>query len=120
MGFLRGVGLVIVSVLLFVSLLCSGIFLTLGMSLNYDNVNPKITSIASTIIYEQIGSSEIDKYFPLMQEYCQNNNTEYVFSEQGYTFVFSCDSVPNSTEEFVGNTVSNLVKGFYYKEYSCL
>lgn len=118
MGFIRSTGLVIVCVLLFVSLLCSGIFLSLGLSLSYENVSPKINSIATTIVQDQIGEAQIEKYLPLMQEYCKLN-PDYIFSEAGYTFSLSCDDVPNSTQELVQDTVSSLVKGFYYKDYTC-
>ena len=118
MGFLRGAGLVVASVLLFIAVLCSGVFLSLGLSLSYDNVNPKITSIATTIVEEQIGTAKIETYLPLMQAYCQLN-PNYVFSEDGYTFDLSCEDLPNSAEELIQDVVSSLVKGFYYKEYSC-
>ena len=118
MGFLRGAGLVIASVLLFVAVLCSGIFLSLGLSLSYDNVNPKITSIATTIVEDTIGTTQIESYLPLMQTYCELN-PEYVFNEQGYTFSLSCSELPNSTEELIKDSVSSLVQGFYYKDYNC-
>jgi len=110
--------LVVVSVLLFVSLLASGIFLTLGLSLNYENVNSKITSLATNIINEQIGEVNVAKYLPLMKTYCEKN-PNYVFNEQGYNFSLSCDEVPNSTEQFVNSTINSLVSDFYYKEYNC-
>jgi hypothetical protein len=118
MGFLRGAGLVIVSVLLFVSLIGSGIFLTLGMSLTYDNTNQKISSIATDIIQGQIGEGQIEQYLPLMKAYCEQN-PDYVFNEQGYTFVLSCDNIPSSTGELIKETTSSLVEGFYYKDYQC-
>ena len=59
MGVLRGFGLVIVAVLLFVSLLATGIFATLNYSLTYENVQPKIYNIADSVITEQIGNQNI-------------------------------------------------------------
>ena len=118
MGLIKDFLLVVVSVLLFVSLLTSGIFLTLGLSLNYDNVNSRITPLATNIIQEQIQPLGIEKYLPLMKTYCKEN-PKYVFSEQGYNFSLSCDKIPNSTQEFINSSVKSFISNFYYKEYSC-
>lgn len=119
MGVLRGFGIVIVSVLLFVSLLATGIFGTLNYSLTYENVQPKITNIANQIITEQIGSNEIlNTLTPLLETYCLSN-TEIIQNFQGYTFVFPCEVVSQGESAIINYTVEYLVSDFYYKEYNC-
>jgi len=119
MGFIRGAALVIISVLLFVSLLATGFFITVSSSLTYDNVQPKISSIATEIIQEQIGEvTIINTLTPYLNEYC-NVNSEIVQQFEGYTFTFPCDVVTQGTEGIVSYAVAYLVEDFYYKEYSC-
>lgn len=119
MGVLRGFGIVIVSVLLFVSLLATGIFGTLNYSLTYENVQPRITNIANQIITEQIGSNEIlNTLTPFLEIYCKNN-TEIIQKFQGYTFVFPCEVVSQGESALINYTVEYLVSDFYYKEYDC-
>jgi hypothetical protein len=120
MGFFRGAGVVIVSVLFFVSILTAGIFWTLSLSLNYDNVNSKVSSVSSSIVGEKLNSAELNKTFSLMKNYCKTNpNYSYVFKEGNYSYNLSCKNLPNSTNELLSQTTSYFVKDFYYKTYSC-
>ena len=119
MGFIRGFALVIISVLLFVFLLATGFFITVSSSLSYDNVQPKISLIATEIIQEQIGEiTIIDTLTPYLNEYC-NENSEVVQQFEGYVFVFPCDIITQGTESIVSYSVDYLVGDFYYKEYNC-
>ena len=119
MGFVRGALVVIVCVLLFVSLLATGLFITVSSSLTYDNVQPKVSSIATEIIQEQIGEVTIvDELTPYLDEYC-DTNSEIIQEFEGYTFVFPCDIVAGGTESIISYSVNYLVEDFYYKEYTC-
>ncbi len=119
MGFLRGAGIVILSVLLFVSLLAAGFFAVLASSLTYENVEPQIHSVATKIIEEQIGETTIvDTLTPYLKEYCKNNS-EIVYKFQGYTFVFPCEVVASGTDSIINYSVNYLVGDFYYKDYQC-
>lgn len=120
MGFFRGAGVVIVSVLFFVSILTAGIFWTLSLSLNYDNVNTRVSSVSSSIVGEKLNSAELNKTFSSMKNYCKTNPTfSYVFKEGNYSYNLSCKNLPNSTSELVSQTTSYFVSDFYYKTYSC-
>jgi len=119
MGVLRGFGIVIVSVLLFVSILATGIFATLNYSLTYENVQPKISSISTQIIEEQIGEQEIiTQILPFLETYCQNN-TEVIQDFEGYTFVFPCETISKGQDAIINHTVNYLIEDFYYKDYNC-
>lgn len=119
MGILRGFALVIVSVVLFVLLILAGVFGTLNYSLTYENVQPKIYTIADDIIQEQIGSQEIvNQLLPYLSIYCKNN-TEIVQSFSGYTFVFPCKIVSGGYQSILNYSVNYLVSDFYYKDYNC-
>jgi len=119
MGVLRGFGLVIVSILLFLSLLSAGIFATLNYSLTYENVQPKIYTIADSIITEQIGTEKIvNQLTPFLEIYCQNN-TEIVQNFEGYTFVYPCTVIEQGYDSIINYTINYLIQDFYYKEYNC-
>jgi len=119
MGVLRGFGLIIVSILLFLSLLSAGIFATLNYSLTYENVQPKIYTIANSIITEQIGTEKIvNQLTPFLEIYCQNN-TEIVQNFEGYTFVYPCTVIEQGYDSIINYTINYLIQDFYYKEYNC-
>ncbi|MBA7707240.1 hypothetical protein ES703_116109 [subsurface metagenome] len=136
MGAIRGVLLVFVSVLLFLVLLVGNTFLTLSLSLNYNNVKPELVSTIgifvgdgmSFIIEETVGkkvesieddlSDEINKNLEIMEEYCQNNS-DYVFSYEGNTFVIPCSVVSQGSEAIIEEGITNIVDDFYYAEYNC-
>lgn len=119
MGVLRGFALVIISVILFVSLLATGIFATLNYSLTYENVQPRIHTTADSIITEQIGSMQItNQLTPYLSVYCRNN-TEIIQKFEGYTFVFPCTIVQQGEASIINYTIDYLVSDFYYKDYNC-
>lgn len=119
MGFIRGGIFVILSVLFFISLILTGNLLTLSLSLEYDVIKPELSSIITSIAEEHINLSEIiNKHFESMQNYCENNS-EYVFNEQGQTFVIPCERVSEGHEAVVEQSVNQLVEETYYDDFDC-
>jgi hypothetical protein len=119
MGFIRGGLLVIVSVLLFSSFLAGNFFLTLTLSLDYDTIQPELVSVVSELSEDEINLRQvIDEELPFMEEYCQNNS-EYVFSDQGHTFVIPCSVVSQGSDAIISYGLNTLVEEVYYKEYDC-
>lgn len=119
MGFIRGGLLVIVSVLLFSSFLAGNFFLTLTLSLEYDNIKPELVSVVNALAGEEMNLGQmVDEKYPSMQEYCQNNS-EYVFSEQGYTFVIPCSVVSQGSDAIFDYGLNTLIEDIYYEEYDC-
>jgi hypothetical protein len=119
MGVLRGFTTVILSILLFLSILAAGIFASVSLSLHYENVQPRIYTIASEIIETQIGVKEmVNQLMPYANVYCQTN-TEVVQNFEGYTFVFPCSVVQEGYGSILNYSIDYLVKDFYYKEYNC-
>lgn len=119
MGVLRSFGIVIISILLFLSLLFAGITASISSSLSYDNVQPGTYSIASEIIKTQIGEKTIvNQLTPYRKVFCKTN-TEVVQSFGNYTFIFPCSVVEAGYDSIVNYSVNYLVSDFYYKEYNC-
>ena len=93
MGLIRGGLLTIVSAILFLSFFAGNAFLTLTWSLEYDTIQPELTSVIKDTIGSKMNLDEVmNENFEAMQLYCQNNS-EFVFSEGGYTFEIPCDVV---------------------------
>src|SRR3989339_535736 len=119
MGFIRSILLIGVSILLFLSLFIGNIFLTLSWSLEYETVKPQMITLVEDLANNELGLFEsVNKDFYLMTTYCQNNS-EYVFAQEGYTFVIPCENILLGPEEVIKYGIANLVTQMYYEEYDC-
>ncbi|VVB82840.1 Uncharacterised protein [uncultured archaeon] len=119
MGFIRGFFLVLVSVLLFLSIFSAISFGILSASLNYDNVQNKSVSIAHDFLQKNGNlTSAISSNYPYIQMYCQNNSN-YIFGAEGYTFNVSCANAMKGQSEFIDEGIKNLVHQIYYTQYNC-
>lgn len=121
MGAIRGVSLVIISVLFFILLLVGNVLLILSLSLQYDNVQAELASSIKDVVAKGINVEEVmEKSYPLMKLYCQNNS-EFVFRDDGsgYTFTIPCDVIAQGFEAIVDYGINSLVENFYYEDYDC-
>ena len=126
MGFFRGGLLVIVSIILFLTLLLGNVFLVLSMSLQYDNVRDALVPLVqgfaedkSNLIAEDFNlTEEMEEAQEAMQDYC-HNETEYVFSEDGYNFTIPCELMNETPEILFERGIDTMVEQIYYKEYDC-
>jgi len=119
MGFIRGGLFVIASVLLFVLFLAGNTFLTLNLSLTYDNVQQELVSVIKDIVGDEMNLSEkIENDFEVMKLYCENNS-EYVFSQEEHTFVIPCEIISEGSDAVIDYGINNLVNEVYYEEYDC-
>jgi len=115
-----------VGIILFLTLLLGNVFLVLSMSLQYDNVRDALVPLArefvgdkSELVLEDFNLTvEMEEAQEAMQEFCKND-TDYVFSEGGYTFDLPCELVNESPETFFEEGIENIVEQTYYKEYDC-
>ncbi len=120
MGAIRGGLFVIASVLLFVMLLAGGAVMTLSTSLEYSNIHEEIAPAVTEIINEQINLPEqIEDGLPRMEEYCENNS-EFVFSEQGYTVDLPCEVIAQGKDAIVEEAIDDAIDSVYYKDYGCV
>ena len=118
MGFIRSILLIGVSILLFLSLFIGNIFLTLSWSLEYETVKPQMISLVEDLANNEGLFESVNKNFYSMTTYCQNNS-EYVFAQEGYTFVIPCENILLGPEEVIKYSIANLVTQMYYEEYDC-
>lgn len=119
MGFLRGAGLVLVSIALFGMLLIGGIFLTLSSSLNYDKVQPAVYTLVKGIIETQIGEEQIkNEIMPAAEIYCQTEE-EIIQDFGGYVLTIPCSIVKQGYDKVLDYSINSITHDFYYKEYNC-
>ena len=119
MGFLRGALVTVIGVALLVSLFILNATLTLTWSLEYETLKPTLQDVAGDVALEQFGLEEyVDDATLLMQEYCQNE-TEFVFNQEGMTFVIPCETINQGSDAIVDYAMDKLVEEVYYTEYNC-
>lgn len=118
MGFLRGIALVFICALLFMSFLLMGTFATLNLSLEYDVVKPQVNTIIREIVIDEVDRTVIEQQEIILKDYC-NNNSEYVFEDANYTYIIPCDVIAQGTDAIIDKEVDSLINGTYYKEYDC-
>jgi uncharacterized membrane protein len=119
MGFLRGALVTVIGVALLISLFILNATLTLTWSLEYETLKPTIKDVAGGVALEQFGLEEyVNDATLLMQEYCRNE-TEFVFNQEGMTFVIPCETINQGSEAIISYTTEKLVEEVYYTEYDC-
>lgn len=121
MGFFRSTGLIVVCVLFFVFLVAGNSLLTLSLSLNYENVRPQVVSVGKDLINQHSGinlTEKVQENYAIMQKYCEDNS-EYVFSYNGYTAVIPCEDVEQGADKIIEESLESIVYEIYYKDYGC-
>lgn len=117
MGFVRGGLLFIVTSLLLTSLLLGSFFLTLSLSLKYNNFQDEIISNIIETSGQDINiTKEIEANFGAIEERCQNN-TEISLSREGYNISVSCKAVEEGPEAVVEEGISNLIESSINEAY---
>jgi len=119
MGVIRGSLFVIVSVLLLIFLLAGNLFLTVNISLNYENIKPKLVEEVRSLAIEDFNlKKKVNEDYPKMQTTCETNS-EYVFSQNSEVFVIPCEVIAQGSEPVLEYSINSLIEEYYYKEYDC-
>jgi hypothetical protein len=119
MGVIKGIFLVLFSIVLFVSLFSLIFFGILSSSLTYSNVETQAISIIHNFIDEGMNvTSLVTQNYPFIQEYCKNYSN-YVFNAQGYTFDIPCSISLQGQEAIIEEGIRDLIHQVYYKDYGC-
>ena len=126
MGAIRGILLVVICILTFLLILIGGVLWTMSSSLQYENVQPGLSSFVTSFVNEQVNSiggqlnleDEIDTLMPTIEAYCQTSQ-EYVFQYEGQTITIPCDALVQGPEAVISEGVGSLIDQYYYQEYNC-
>lgn len=119
MGFIRGVLVIIISFLLLITLLAMNLSLTFNLSLQYENVKEVVGPEIKKTVNEEVNLyQEVNQRLPELLLYCETN-TEFIFSEQGYTFVIPCEKAYEGVDVLINESIDSVIESTYYKEYDC-
>lgn len=119
MGLIRSILIIISTIVLFLSLFIGNAFLTLAWSLEYDTVQPEISSLVKDLAEKEFGlSTMIDENLKLMELFCQDN-PEFVFSQEEYTLVIPCEVILLGSDALLNYGIQSLTEQIYYKTYDC-
>ena len=118
MGVIRGILLVLVAVILFLSLFLVNLLWTLSLSLNYDNIQRESVLIAKYFLNETNISTEIQAVYPLIQLYCQNNS-DYVFVVENFTLDIPCGVALRGGDAIIEEGIKDVIHQIYYTKYDC-
>lgn len=119
MGFIRGGLFVVASVLLFTGLLVANTLFVMQSSLEYENIHNALVPIVKETLQNEVNiNSVLEENLPYIQLYCENNS-EFVFNNEGQTFVLSCDSILEGPDAILDESIDSFIADVYYKDYSC-
>jgi len=119
MGAIRGLLLVFVSVLLFLTFILGNLALTLSISLNYNNLEKQATTVLKDVIQEKMNvQALVESYYPVIQTYCQTSS-EYVFNSGGFTITIPCSIASQGTDAILDKAIKDAMHDIYYKDYGC-
>jgi len=119
MSIIRGGLLTFVSVCFLITILASGIFLTLTSSLTYENIEGELVPVVKNLIEKQTTLQDsINRKFPVIQKSCENNS-EYSFVQESFKFTLFCDDISKGTDYIIESGIKKIVKEKYYQNYNC-
>jgi hypothetical protein len=118
MGAIRGIFLVLVSVLLFLSIFSTILFSVVGGSLKYETLESEASTTVKQILVSYNLTNSIQEFYPVIQLYCQNNSN-YVFSTGDYTFNIPCNIALQGNDAILNEGVKSLIHQVYYANYNC-
>lgn len=119
MGLIRGGLFVLASVVFFLAVLSSAMFLIVSSSLDYKIVQNQTVNLLVNQLSNQINiTHELDSRLLTIENYCQTG-VEYLFGYQNYTFRVTCADINKGSSSIINNTIRNFVQDIYYGNYSC-
>ncbi len=120
MGVIRGIFVVILSSLLFLSLFSTVLFLNLSSALDYESLEKNSVSFVKEIVKNNTNFDEaISENLQFMEIYCnQSKNDSYSFSLLNYSLNVPCKE-NLSVDYILEEGIMDLEKEIYFKEYEC-
>lgn len=114
---IRGLFVVLFSVLILLSMTVAGISWDLSSSLNYNQVQKQAVNLFPLIDQQLNLTQVLDSNLPAIKQYCVSHS-DFVFSYSGYVFDISCADV-NSESALINSTIKTFIASMYYKQYGC-
>ena len=116
MGVGRGILLIFVGILLFLSLLVGNVLLILSTSIDYGSLSSEVAPTLSSEISAQFP----DDAFEELETKCENQS-EFIFSQEdiGLSLTIPCERVSEGKEAVINYSVNTLLENIYYDSYDC-
>ncbi len=126
MGVIKGVLLVFVCILIFFSVSVGSFLWTVSSSLQYERVQPGLSSLVDKVIGNQIDvvggqlgiEKELNDLMPTIETYCQSNQ-EYTFTYEENNIVIPCNILTQGPKAVVSHGANYFIEQYYYQEYDC-
>jgi len=121
MGMIKSGLIILASLILFISIFLGNIFLITSLSLDYNTINPELTKIATKIANNENSlTQKINTAYPKMTIDCENQ-TEIQLTNYSipYEYLIPCSTVEKGPESIINETIQNIIKKSYNKEYDC-
>jgi len=122
MGFIRSIFVFIFAVGLFFSLFAANLFLTISLSLNYNNAAPYIKNVSNKLAQNSGEKAIILRDYDNKKILCSEAN----FSEKEINITFEeekisvpCGVIQKGANSVIDYTLNKSVDYYYYKNYEC-
>jgi Sec-independent protein translocase protein TatA len=120
MGVIRGISVVILSSLLFLSLFSTVLFLNFSQALNYESLEKNSVGFVKEIIKNNTDFDEtLSENMQFMEIYCnENKSASYSFNLLNYSLNVPCKE-NLSVDYILEEGIKDLEQEIYFKEYEC-
>ncbi len=118
MGVIKGISVVVLSVILFLSLFSTILFLNLSEAIEFNSLQSNALPILKDTLKNktEIGST-VSQNLDFIKLYCANNS-DYHIQFENYSLDIPCNS--NITEDYIlEEAIKDMFSQVYFKEYSC-
>lgn len=118
MGFIRGTLFIIVSILLFFSLIGTGIFYMVNLSLEPEIVQSHLVNSTNKAVREIGVYDNFVESFEMIQSECDKIGF-YEFNIDYEILNVDCENLSSDVDEAYYNNLGNFVMNSYYNDYNC-
>lgn len=119
MSVIRGGLLIVTSILLFISFLIALTFLTISLSLTYDNVQKEAVPLLKGVASDKIQvMNTLTRDYGLMQDYCQTYS-DYVVTYRENKIILPCNIISQGQEVIIDYGLNKFIESIYFGNYDC-
>lgn len=119
MGFIRTSTCVILTTILFISLILLALFSVVQWSSNYDVLKPGLVSYSKSALQNgNLLNFNLNEGYSALQTYCLMHDN-YIYTDGNIHLEIPCDVVNKGMDSVIDYGVNNILQNIYYKNYTC-
>lgn len=120
MGFIRSGVIFILAISLFLSLFIGNLFLTLNLSLEYNQVSPYIQNLSENFATDSGSKAIILKEYESKKTFCEKEGQASLnFTFDGNEITVPCEILKKDAKSVIEFVINESIPIYYYKEYNC-